>query len=114
MEKKIFLSGTSANMLHFHAYLMEALTQWNENRWRDNTADDLSPYLHAVPYPLVADMMQLETAVYKGSMQHPSKSIVAPRKYTGKIKFLVMSNNNYFPSMFKTGTNQNAINNYCI
>lgn len=72
------LAGTSANAVHFQAYLLEGLARWNKDRASAATSDKGSGTYSSL---LCCAVNKLSESVLNKKL-HPS--FTEPRKYTGK------------------------------
>ena len=74
---KSFIPGTSANDMHFQAFLLEGLVRWNKDREAAVTPSVTAPCYDSI---LTAAVNQLSASVF-GEAMYPQ--VKGPRKYTG-------------------------------
>ena len=72
------MTGTSANDLHFQAFLIEGIFRWNQDREAAVTSTDLPSY----DTSLLHSVNRLSAAVL-GEPLFPAFKV--PRKYTGEL-----------------------------
>lgn len=75
------LSGTSANDVHYQAYLLEGLYRWNQDR-ATQAVDGRTTYCHTYSSLLRHSVNQLSEKVLGNPLDHSFK---APRAYTGEL-----------------------------
>ncbi|XP_051915356.1 uncharacterized protein LOC127596645 [Hippocampus zosterae] len=77
-----FIPGTSANALHFQVYLLEGLTQWNEDRGRAAVVGGGSEEVRCYNARVVDAFQEV---VRMRRISSPLRNYTPPGKYTGEL-----------------------------
>ena len=78
---KYHISGSTANLPHFQAYLVEGIVRWNEDR--ANEAADKRRLYKSYSYQLRKGVNDLHQKVF-GDLH--DKTLRPPRPYTGEFQ----------------------------